>query len=296
MPAAAATRSFWKGHLRLALVTIPIRLVSASSSDGEVHFHQVDRKSKQRIRHQKVTAESGKVVETNDIVKGFEVEPGNYVLLDEDELSALKLDTRHTVELEQFVNDGDIDPIYFEKPYYVLPDGEVAEEGYRVIRDAMAATKKTGIGQLAMRGRENLVALSALGSGLLLTTLRYESEIKNAEKVFAGIGTGKLRADLIDMAKKLIVERAAVFEADNYRDHYAEALRDLVQTKLKGGKAVAVTGGDDNGPSGTVIDFMSALKASVSDKGKPKKVAAASAGRDPVKKSPKGKATTRASR
>lgn len=301
MPAAAA-RSFWKGHLRLALVTIPIRLVSASSSEGEIHFHQVDRKSKQRIRYQKIAAESGRQVQQADIVKGYEVEPGNYVLLEDEELDSLKLDTRHTVELQEFVDPCDIDPVYFDKPYYVLPDGEVAEEGYRVIRDALRATKKCGIGQLTIRGRENLVALTAYGPGLELTTLRYEAEIKDAGKVFAGIGTGKLKPDLIEMAKKLIAERESEFEPERYKNHYAEALRDLVNSKLKGGGSVAVSGGDDAAPSGTVIDFMEALRASVDGKGKAApqrktKTAAASAKGAHVKRAAparkKGKSATR---
>lgn len=306
MPAAA--RSFWKGHLRLALVTIPIRLVSAAASGGEVRFHQVDRKSKQRIRYQKVTADDAKPVQQADIVKGYEIEPGNYVLLEDEELDALKLDTRHTVELQEFVDPCEIDPIYFDKPYYVLPDGDVAEEGYRVIRDALRATNKCGIGQLTMRGRENLVALTASGPELGLTTLRYEAEIKDADKVFAGIGTGKLKPDLIEMAKKLIDERTTDFEAERYRNHYAEALRDLVQSKAKGGGSVAVSGGDDSAPGGTVIDFMEALRASVDGKGKTKaapkgkasrgksKTAAASASPAHVKRAPARKKSKRATR
>jgi DNA end-binding protein Ku len=292
MPAAAA-RSFWKGHLRLALVTIPIRLVSATSSEGEIHFHQVDRKSKQRIRYQKVTADDGRQVQQSDIVKGYEVEPGNYVLLEDEELDALKLDTRHTVELQEFVDPCEIDPLYFDKPYYVLPDGDVAEEGYRVIRDALQATKMCGIGQLTMRGRENLVALTAYGPGLELTTLRYEAEIKDADRVFADIGTAKLKSDLIDMAKKLIAERKTDFEPERYKNHYSEALRELVNSKLKGGGSVAVSGGDEGPPKGTVIDFMEALRASVNGKGKAAaapsrktKTAAASARAAHVKRAP----------
>lgn len=286
----AAVRTFWKGHLRLALVTIPIRLVSATSSDEKVTFNQVDRKTKQRIRYKKTAGEGGREVSSADIVQGFEVEPGNYVLFEPDELDALKLSTRHTVELTQFVDADSIDPMYFDKPYYIVPDGEVAEEGYCVIRDALRKANKYGIGQIAMRGRENLVALKPLGNGLMLETLRYDSEIRDADDVFSGIGVQQFRPGLIEMAEQLIEERSTEFDPSAYSDHYADAVRDLVKTKLEGGEAVPVGGGEEAPTGGTVIDFMEALKRSVEKKpGKEKaktapKRAAASSKRDPVKR------------
>lgn len=277
---ASQTRSFWKGHLRLALVNIPIRLVSATASDEKIAFHQVDKKTKQRIRYQKVAGENGQPVEQDDIAQGFEVEPGNYVLFESEELDALKLSTRHTVELVQFVDPVTIDPVYFDKPYYVLPDGEVAEEGYRVIRDALAHSNTYGIGQITMRGRENLVALKPFGAGLMLETLRYESEIKDADQVFSGIGREKLQPALIQMAEKLIEERSGDFNAGDYKNHYAAAVRELVRTKMKGGETVAVAGGEDSASSGTVIDFMEALRRSVkATAGAPKSAARSSRAR-----------------
>lgn len=295
---ASAPRSFWKGHLRLALVTIPIRLVSAAASEGKIALHQVDKTSKSRIRYQKIASGTGKAVESADIVQGFEVEPGQYVLLEDDELDALKLQTRHTVELSQFVDAGSVDPLYFDRPYYVLPDGDVAEEGYRVIRDALRAARKMGIGQLTMRGRENLVALKPHDDGLLLETLRYENELKDAGEMFSGISSSKLRPELLAMADELISARSSKFEPGEFTNHYAAALRDLVQTKLKGGKAVEVEGGDDAPSGGTIIDFMDALKRSTGrDAGErsnkkttgsapsPKRKSAAVSTREAVKKS-----------
>jgi DNA end-binding protein Ku len=279
---ASAPRSFWKGHLRLSLVTIPIRLVSAASSEEKLALHQVDRNSKSRIRYQKVSADTGKVVSQEDIVQGYEVEPGQYVLLDDDALDALKLDTRHTLELTQFVDACSIDPLYFDRPYYVLPDGDVAEEGYRVIRDALRAAKKYAVGQLTMRGRENLVALKPCGQGLLLDTLRYENEIKDADEIFAGIASTKLRPELLEMAKELISARSSEFNPEAFQNHYARALRDLVQSKLKGGEAVAVGGGDDAPSGGTIIDFMDALRRSTGRK-------TAELGKTPVSSSKSGK-------
>ncbi|MFO1033257.1 MAG: Ku protein [Hyphomicrobiales bacterium] len=256
----AEIRSFWKGHLRLSLVSIPVRMVTATKREREIHFHQIHRASKQRINYTKTAPGVGEV-DKDEIVQGFEVEPGNYVLLEDEELNALKLESRHTIELADFVDVSDIDPLYFDKPYYLLPDGEAAEEGYRVIRDALEKSGKAAIGQLTMRGRENLVALKPSGAGILLETMRYEDEIKQAEDVFSGIGKGKLRSDLVDMARELIEKRTTSFDPGKFKNHYTRALRDLVQTKLKHGK-VAVES-DDQKKQANVIDFMEALKRSV---------------------------------
>jgi DNA end-binding protein Ku len=263
---AAGVRSFWKGHLRLSLVTIPVRLVSATRSDGAVSFHQVDRKTRQRIRYQKVVPGVGEV-DKDDIVRGYEVEPGNYVLLEDEELDALKLETRHTIELTQFVDACEIDPLYFDKPYYLLPDGEVAEEGYRVIRQALLEERKAGLGQLTLRGKENLVALKPSGAGLLLETMRYAEEIKEADEVFEEIGTGKLSPDLVAMAKSLIESRSASFDPSQFQNHYAKALRELVEEKVRSGKSVAVGDDRDRDQGPKVIDFMEALKRSVASTG-----------------------------
>ncbi|MBN9246696.1 MAG: Ku protein [Hyphomicrobium sp.] len=299
----ATARSFWKGHLRLALVTIPIRLVSATASEDKIALHQVDKKSKQRIRYQKVAGESGKVVPQSDIVQGYELDDGNYVLLEPEELDKLKLTTRHTVELTEFVEACSIDPLYFANPYYVLPDGDVAEEGYRIIRDALRATKKYGVGQLTIRGRENLIAMKPSGDGLMIETLRYASEVRDADEIFDGIGNEKLRPELVDMAKQLIEERTRKFNPSDFKNHYAEALRSLVKEKVAGGLSTEVAGGDEQPSGGTVIDFMEALRRSTgkgsSAKSSPAKAktAASRQKREPVKraaaKSPKRKSKAR---
>ena len=258
---ADAGRSFWKGYLRLSLVNIPVRLVSAIRSDGEVAFHQVDRISKQRIRYQKVVPGKGEVKPEN-IARGFEVAEGQYVLLEDAELDAIKLKTLQTIELINFVEACHIDPLYFDKGYLVLPDGDVAEEGYRVIRDALRERGVVGIGQLTMRGKENLVALKASGKGMSLETLHYQSEVKDIDAVFSSIGETKLKPDLLDMAKDLITRKTTEFDQSKYTNHYVDALRELVAEKMKTGKIVEV-GGDKPGETSTVIDFMEALKKSV---------------------------------
>ena len=288
-------RTFWKGFLRLSLVTIPVRLVTATRSDTAIHFHQIDKQSRQRIRYKKVAEGGDKAVDKDDIVYGYEIEPGNYVLLEPDEIDAVKIETRHTIELTQFVEACEIDPLYFEKPYYLLPDGDVAEEGYRVIHDALKSARKVGIGQLTLRGKENLVALNPAGGGLLLETLRYEEEIKAADEVFADIGHGNLRADLVEMATDLIARKSAPFDPDRFQNHYATALRQLVDEKIKTGHAVAVGENETERP-GTVVDFMEALKRSVAQAGGDPAAAASKAeGGTKAKKAPGTSGRKRAS-
>jgi DNA end-binding protein Ku len=202
-------------------------------------------------------------VKKEDIVLGYEVEPGNYVFMEDEELDSLKLSSRHTIELSQFVDADEIEPLYFNRPYYVLPDGEVAEEGYRVLRDALWAKHKAGIGQLTLRGREHLVALFPVGEGkgLVLDTLRYESELKNADEIFSSVGREKPREDMVQMAEDLIERRSEPFDAAKFRNHYAEALRELVKAKLGRGETVPVEEQAEQGAK--VLDFMEALKRSV---------------------------------
>ena len=260
---AESVRTFWKGQLRLALVSIPIRLISAEKTDADINFHQVDRETKQRIKYIKVVPGKGEV-KKDDIVMAYEVEPGNYVFMEDDELDSVKLKSRHQVDLTQFVDANEIDPLYFERPYYVLPDGEVAEEGYRVIRDALIAAKKVGIGQLTLRGKENLVALypAGGGQGLVLDTLRYESEIKDADDIYAGISKGKSREDMMQMASELIEKRTETFDPEKFKNRYVDALRELIAGKVNKGQSVAVDENDTD-EGGKVIDFMEALKKSV---------------------------------
>lgn len=270
MPETA--RAFWKGSLRLSLVFIPVRLVSAQDSSAKLQMHQVDRNTGQRIRYQKVTAD-GTVVDKDDIVSGYKTENGKYILLESEEFDALKLESRHTIELTQFVDHCEIDPLYFERPYYLLPDGENAEEGYAVIRDALRKSRKMAIGQLTMRGRENLVALEAYGNGLAVQTLRYDEEFRDDERIFDGLDDVEVRDDLVKMAVSLIEEKSAAFDPAKFKDNYATALRRLVSEKVRKGKVVDVSGDDDQDRPANVVDFMEALKKSVAESGKNTKAA-----------------------
>lgn len=270
----AAPRAYWTGQLRLSLVAFPIELYSATATKSRVTFHQIHEPTGKRIRYEKTVPGVGPV-STDEIVKGYEYEKGNYVLLSDDELDAVKLDTRKTLELVQFVDDCEIDPLYFEKPYFVVPGDELAEEAFRVVRDALLETKKVGLGQLAIRGREYIAAIKPYGKGLLLETLRFHDEVRKADPYFRDISDEKPSGELLDVAKQLIQRKAAPFDARKFKDQYAQALRDLVEQKLKAkGRKITVEK-EERRPSGAqVIDLMGALKRSLEKSGEKKAPAA----------------------
>lgn len=282
----AAPRAYWTGQLRLSLVAFPIELYSATASKDRVSFHQIHEPTGKRIRYEKTVPGVGPV-STDEIVKGYEYEKGNYVLLTEDELDAVKLDTRKTLELVQFVDDCEIDPLYFEKPYFVVPGDELAEEAFRVVRDALSETKKVGLGQLAIRGREYIAAIKPYGKGLLLETLRFHDEVRKAEPYFRDIGDDKPSGELLEVAKQLIQRKAAPFDAAKFKDHYAQALRELVEQKLKAkGRKITVEKEERRPAGAQVIDLMGALKRSLETSGEKK-------GQAPQKKAPAAKPAAR---
>ncbi len=262
-------RAYWKGHLRLSLVTIAVELHAATaSSSSTLQLHQLERKSGKRIRYLKTTAGGG-AVKADDIVKGFELKTGKYVVLSDEELDKLKLETRHTIDLVQFAAECDIDPRYFERPYYLVPADDVAAEGYAVIRDALKASGKTGIGQMTMRGRENLIAVRPCGDGLLLETLRYPVELRKSDRVFTDVPRGKANKEMVELAQELIERKTGKFDPDAFKDHYGDALRALIEEKRKHGKVIGSDAEEEpanGGERGNVIDLMEALRNSVKGK------------------------------
>lgn len=258
---AAGPRAYWKGYLRLSLVSISVELYSATASANSLALHQIHKPSGQRIRYDKVVPDIGPV-DTDEIVKGYEVDDG-YVILEPDELEEIKLESRRTIDLVQFVKDGEVDPRWFDRPYYLVPEGDVSTEGYLVVREALNSTKRTGLGQMTMRGREYLVSVQPHGRGLLLNTLRYKDEVRAAEPFFREIQDIKLDKDMIGLATELIQRKAKPFDPAVFHDHYAEALKELIERKHQGQAIVAI--GDDKPErrAGNVIDLMAALKKSV---------------------------------
>ena len=273
-----AARPIWRGQVRLALVSIPVEIYTAARSGASIQFHQVHEPSGKRIRYEKVVPGIGPV-DKDEIMKGYEVSKGEYVLLDPEEIESVKLESRKTLELVQFVDVGDIDPMYFEKPYYVVPADDLAEEAFVVLRDALRQSRKIGVGQLAMRGQEYVVALKPCGRGMLLETLRYADEVHKASAFFREIGDTKPDPDLLDLATTLIDKKTGEFDAKDFKNRYIDALKDLIEEKRRAkGKRIIQDPDDDERPKGSnVVDLMAALKKSLGSGGeevKPAKKAA----------------------
>ena len=264
-----ASRAIWKGQLRLSLVSIPVEIHSATKSGARVSFRQIHGPSGQRVSYQKTVAGIGPI-KSEDILKGYEVGDDEYLLIDADEVDAIRLETKKTLELVQFVGACEIPPLYFDKPYYVIPTDELAEDAYRVVRDALRAAEKVGLGQLTMRGREYLCAIKPCGDGLLLETLYYADEIKTADPLFQEMSGDPADPELLDVATQLITRKTAPFNAANFTDHYDAALRALIEAKRKNRKTPrASTSGDKAASRGgeNVVDLMAALKQSLKDEG-----------------------------
>jgi DNA end-binding protein Ku len=259
---AAGGRSLWSGQLRLALVSVPVQLFSAVKTGARMAFHQVDAKSHKRIRYEKVAPGIGPV-DAKNIVKGFEISKGNYVLISDDDLEKVKIEARHTIDLIQFVDQGEIDPIYFDKPYYVVPDGKLAQEAYGVLRDALRASRKMGVGQFVMRGREYVAALKPCGRGLMLETLRFSDEVRRAAPFFADMGDDTPDAELLELAQDLIKRKTKKFDSGLFHDHYTESLRRLIDAKAKHITLVDEGSDDEASERGNVIDLVAALRQSV---------------------------------
>lgn len=274
-----APRAYWKGHLRLSLVSIGVELFSATSSSSRISLRQIHRPSGKRIRYQKIADGVGPV-DTDEIVKGFETSKDKYVLLEPDELDEIKLESRRTIDLVQFVESQEIDPRYYEKPYYVVPAADdVAAEGFVVIREALRKSGRVGLGQMAVRGRDHVVAIRPCGPGLLLETLRFADEIRDSDKVFGDIPDVEPEQEMLELAGELIERKAAPFEADAFKSQFAGALRALVEEKRKAGEISEDTSGERK-PGGRekIVDLMDALRKSVegdnTGKGKSKSKAA----------------------
>jgi DNA end-binding protein Ku len=262
-----AARAYWQGQIRLALVSIPVEVYSATKSGAKIQFHQIHEPSGKRINYEKVVQGIGPV-DRDEIVKGYEISKGNYVLLDEDEIEAAKVESRRTLDLVQFVDAGEIDVFYFDDPYYVVPADELAQEAYIVLREALKQTRKIGLGQLSVRGREYLVSLKPCGKGLVLETLRYEDEVRKAQGYFKDIGDAKPAKDMVDLAKTLIEQKTAPFDASEFHDRYVEALKELIEKKrkAKGKKILEDVEEPASARGSNVIDLMAALKKSVGGK------------------------------
>jgi DNA end-binding protein Ku len=254
-----APRAYWKGHVRLSLVSFPVQLIPAIETKERVSFHRVHRDTGQRVRYQPVVPDHGPV-ESDEIGKGYEYEKNRFVIMDDAEIDKLKLESTHTLDIVQFVDDNEIDPIYYDKPYFVLPDGPFAEDAFRVVRDAMRETRKVAIGQIVLSTRERIATVRSYDRGLLLETLRYADEVRQASRYFAEIGERQSDGEQLELAKQLIKMKSAPFDPEKFKDHYQAALRELVAAKLQG-REPSGPGKEAGGPK--VINLMEALKRSL---------------------------------
>jgi DNA end-binding protein Ku len=255
-----ALRPYWSGQIRLSLVSLPVNIYPALSRSRQIPLHEIYRKTGQRVHHQNVV--DGEEIDRDDIVKGYEVEKGEYVILEPEEIKDLKIPSKKILEITQFVDKGAIDAIYYETPYFVTPEGKSGEDAFTVIRDALRQTGKVGLGQLAISGRERLCAIKPCGSGIMLETLRYEDEIRKSDPYFGDIGEGEADKDELSLAKELIKRKTASFKPEKFHDHYREALQELINSKLEHRAPREVV---DEKPAGKVINLMDALRKSLKE-------------------------------
>ena len=260
-----ASRAIWKGQLRLSLVSIPVEIHAATKSGRRISFRQIHGPSGKPVNYEKVVPGIGKV-SSDEILKGYALGDNEYLLIQPEEIDAIKLETKKTFELVQFVGTNEISPLYYDQPYYIVPADELAEDAYRVVRDALRKSQKTGLGQLTLHGREHLCAVRPCGDGLLMETLFYADEIKDAEPLFNTIEDEEADSDLLTVATALIEKKTAPFDAAAFHDNFDRALRQLIEDKRKG-RAPRVTAGSDKPSSDNVVDLMQALRESLKASG-----------------------------
>jgi DNA end-binding protein Ku len=254
-----AIRPTWEGHLRLSLVTCPVALYTATERSADVHFHLINPKTNHRIRMQTVDAGTGRAVDRAGLVKGFEVSKNKYVLLDKEELDAVKLDSTRIIDIEEFVDASAIDRIYWDEPYYLAPAGKTGLEAFAVIQAAMKKQEKVALGRLVMHQRERPCALEPRDGGILLTTLRTHDEIRSSSAFF-GKDLPKPNARMLEIAEKIIAQQQAKFDPSRFKDRYEDALRALIERKKKG-KPVEAAAPEEKDEK--VVDLMEALRSSL---------------------------------
>jgi DNA end-binding protein Ku len=260
-----AARPTWKGYLKLSLVSCSVAMYTATSTSSRIRLNIINRETGNRIRNQAIDSETGDVVENDAKVKGYEVDDGHYVLLEEDELDEVALESTHTIDIEQFVPRDEVDEIYLDESFYIVPNDEVAYEAFAVIREAMKKKDMVGLGRVVTHRRERLLMLESRGKGIVATALRYKNEVRSEDEYFDEIPAVKIPADMVQLAEHILESKHGHFDPSKFEDRYEDALRDLIKAK-KAGKA------PPSSPSpkpSNVINLMDALRRSVKggDKG-----------------------------
>ncbi len=285
-----APRAYWKGNLRLSLVSCPIELFPATSAAEKISFNQINSETGNRISYRKVDAGTGEPVEADKIIKGYKVDKDTYVTLEPEELEALALDTTHAISIEQFVPEAEIDELYYGEPYYVMPEGEYGEEAFAVLREAISEKDMVAIGRVVFRSREHMVAIKPRGKGMVLTTLLYPYEVRKPEKYFNEIGDQQIDKEMVAMAHQLIKSKTGHFAPDQFEDRYESALRDIIEKKMKGAK---ITPAKSREATTNVVNLMDALKKSIADGGSNARRPRPASSRTPTKKPARSAARSR---
>jgi DNA end-binding protein Ku len=257
-----AYRPIWQGHLKLSLVTCPVALFTATNSAGDIHFHLINPKTNNRIKMITTDPDSGPI-DRSELVKGYEVAKGEYILLTNEEINAVKLESTKTIDIERFVAEGEIDRLYWDNPYFLAPDGKLAQEAFGVIRTAMETSGQIALARVVIGTRERILALEPRGKGILAYTIRTDAEVRDPDEIFNAISDKTADPAMITIAKKIIDQKEGPFDPSQFVDRYEEALTALIEDKKKGHKPAQVTEPDDT----NVIDLMAALRASLSSKG-----------------------------
>jgi DNA end-binding protein Ku len=254
-----APRAYWKGYLRLSLVSCPIALYPATSEREKISFNQINKATGNRIRYRKVDAETGEEVPSDEIIKGYEVAKGQYIEVTDDELAAVALDSTKTIDIDEFVPKSEIDELYNIRPYYIAPDGKVGQDAFVVIRDAIEQMKMVAIGRVVLTSREHVIAITPRGKGLMGTLLRFPYEVRDSSEFFDDISTVKITKDMMDLAKHIVETKTGHFKPQEFEDHYEHALQELIEKKAKGEKIEIAK---EQAPA-KVINLMDALRRSV---------------------------------
>jgi DNA end-binding protein Ku len=258
-----APRAYWKGYLKLSLVSCPIALFPATTEREKISFHQLNKATGNRIRYKKIDADTGDEVEAADIVKGYEVAKGDYIELAPEELEAVALESKRVVDIEEFVPKREIDELYMRDPYYIVPDGEVAQQAFAVIREAIRKEGMVALGKIVFTSREHIIALEARGKGMMGVTLRYPYEVRKEEDYFDDIEEEKIPKDMLDLAVHIVETKTGHFKPQQFKDQYEDALKDLLRKKQKGEK---IERPKEHAPS-NVINLMDALRQSIKSDG-----------------------------
>jgi len=268
-------RPYWSGQIQISLVSFGVKLFVATEAKSDIHFHQIDRKSGERVRQQRVLASAverapdeaaDEVVERSQIVKGYEYAKDQYVTIEPEELAHLRVPSKHTMEVTQFVDEADLPPEYFEKPYFVVPENDAQTEAFLTVRKALIETKKLALTKIAFGGREHVVAIAPAGTdahgGMMAYTMRYAAELRDPADYFRDVKKMAIAEDSLDLAKELIKKRAAKFDPSKFVDGYEVAVKELVEAKLK--HAPVPKDETPTRATGKVINLMDALRRSVS--------------------------------